>query len=63
MLVRHLVECTALRAERALAAFDAAIEEDLGAAGRIALSRGTTAFDMALHDLVTGAEARLRQLN
>ncbi len=36
MLVRHLVERTGLWAERALAAFDAAIEEDLGAAGRIA---------------------------
>ncbi|MGA4555688.1 exodeoxyribonuclease VII large subunit, partial [Methylorubrum aminovorans] len=63
MLVRHLVERTGLRAERALAAFDAAIEEDLGAASRIALARATTAFDMALQDLVTAAEARLRQLD
>lgn len=63
MLVRHLVERTGYRAERALAAFDAAIEEDLGAAGRIALARATTAFDAALQDLVTGAEARLRQLD
>jgi exodeoxyribonuclease VII large subunit len=63
MLVRHLVERTGIRAERALAAFDAAIEEDLGAAGRIALARATTAFDAALQDLVTGAEARLRQLD
>lgn len=63
MLVRHLVERTGLWAERALAAFDAAIEEDLGAAGRIALARATTAFDAALQDLVTGAEARLRQLD
>ncbi|WP_438345940.1 exodeoxyribonuclease VII large subunit [Methylorubrum populi] len=63
MLVRHLVERTGLRAERALAAFEAAIEEDLGAASRIALARATTAFDMALQDLVTAAEARLRQLD
>ncbi|WP_411901715.1 exodeoxyribonuclease VII large subunit [Methylorubrum thiocyanatum] len=63
MLVRHLVDRTGLRAERALAAFDAAIEEDLGAAGRIALARATTAFDAALQDLVTAAEARLRQLD
>ncbi|MBB2964280.1 exodeoxyribonuclease VII large subunit [Methylobacterium sp. R2-1] len=63
MLVRHLIERTGLRAERALAAFDAAIEEDLGAAGRIALARATTAFDAALQDLVTAAEARLRQLD
>lgn len=63
MLVRHLVERTGIRAERALTAFDAAIEEDLGAAGRIALARATTAFDAALQDLVTGAEARLRQLD
>lgn len=63
MLVRHLFERTGLQAERALAAFDAAIEEDLGAAGRIALARATTAFDAALQDLVTGAEARLRQLD
>nr|WP_301301459.1 exodeoxyribonuclease VII large subunit [Methylorubrum extorquens] len=63
MLVRHLVERTGLRAERALAAFDAAIEEYLGAAGRIALARATTAFDAVLQDLVTGAEARLRQLD
>ncbi|OAH30061.1 hypothetical protein [Methylorubrum populi] len=63
MLVRHLAERTGLRAERALAALDAAIEEDLGAAGRITLARATTAFDAALQDLVTGAEARLRQLD
>jgi exodeoxyribonuclease VII large subunit len=63
MLLRHLVERTGLRAERALAAFEAAIEEDLGAAGRIALGRAATAFDTALQDLVTGAEARLRQLD
>lgn len=63
MLVRHLVERTGIRAERALAAFDAAIEEDLGAAGRIALTRATTAFDAALQDLITGADARLRQLD
>ncbi|WP_449409284.1 exodeoxyribonuclease VII large subunit [Methylobacterium komagatae] len=63
MLVRHLVERTGIRAERALAALDAAIEEDLGAAGRIVLARATTAFDAALQDLVTGAEARLRQLD
>ncbi|ACB78508.1 Exonuclease VII large subunit-like protein [Methylorubrum populi BJ001] len=63
MLVRHLVERTGVRAERALAAFEAAIEEDLGAAGRIALARATTAFDAALQDLVTAAEARLQQLD
>ncbi|AMB46869.1 exodeoxyribonuclease VII large subunit [Methylobacterium sp. AMS5] len=63
MLLRHLVERTGLRAERALAALDAVIEEDLGAAGRIALGRAATAFDAALQDLVTGAEARLRQLD
>ncbi|MFD6321135.1 exodeoxyribonuclease VII large subunit [Methylorubrum thiocyanatum] len=63
MLVRHLVARTGLRAERALAAFEAAIEEDLGAASRIALARATTAFDMALQDLVTATEARLRQLD
>lgn len=63
MLVRHLVAHTGVRAEHALASFDAAIEEDLGAAGRIAMARATTAFDAALQDLVTAAEARLQQLD
>ncbi|MFG5121251.1 exodeoxyribonuclease VII large subunit [Methylorubrum sp. POS3] len=62
MLVRHLVECTGARAERALAELDAAIEAELETAGRIALARAGTAFDRAMRDLADLAGERLRQL-
>ena len=63
MLVRQLVEATGVRAERALAAFDAAVAEDLEAAGRIAVARATQAFDQSLRDLADLADQRLRQLD
>ncbi len=63
MLVRGLVERTGIRAERALAGLDAAVEEELEAAGRIALARVGTAFEAALRDLTAQADDRLRQLD
>ena len=63
MLVRQLVEATGIRAEHALAAFDAALAEDLEAAGRIALARATQAFDQNLRDLAQIADQRMRQLD
>jgi exodeoxyribonuclease VII large subunit len=63
MLVRRLVEGTGARAERALAAFDAAVADDLEAAARIALARATHAFEAALQDLVDRADRHLRQLD
>ena len=63
MLVRGLVERTGIRAERALAGLDAAIEEELEAAGRISLARVAAAFDTALRDLADRADERLRQLD
>jgi exodeoxyribonuclease VII large subunit len=63
MLVRQLVEATGIRAERALAAFDAALAEDLEAAGRIALAWAAQGFDAGLRDLADLAERRLRQLD
>ena len=63
MLVRQLVEATGVRAERALAAYDAAVADDLEAAGRIAVARATQAFDQSLRDLADLAERRLRQLD
>lgn len=63
MLVRRLVEATGARAERALAAFDAALAEDLEAAGRIALAGALQGFATSLGDLAELADRRLRQLN
>ena len=63
MLVRQLVEATGVRAQRALAAYDAAVADDLEAAGRIAVARATQAFDQSLRDLADLAERRLRQLD
>ena len=63
MLVRQLVEATGVRAERALAAYEAALAEDLEAAGRIALSRATQAFDRSLRDVAESADRQLRQLD
>ncbi len=63
MLVRRLVEATGARAERALAAFDAALAEDLEAAGRIALAGALQGFAESLRDLAELADRRLRQLN
>lgn len=63
MLVRRLVEATGVRAERALAAFDAALAEDLEAAGRIALAWAAQGFDAGLRNLADLAERRLRQLD
>ena len=63
MLVRRLVEATGVQAERALAAYDAALADDLEAAGRIALSRATQAFDQSLRDVAELADRRLRQLD
>lgn len=62
-LVRRLVEASGVRAERALAAFDAALAEDLEAAGRIALAWATQGFAAGLRDLADLAERRLRQLD
>lgn len=63
MLVRQLVEATGVRAERALTAYDAAVADDLEAAGRIAVARATQAFDQSLRDLAEFAQQRLRQLD
>ena len=63
MLVRRLVEATGVRAERALAAYDAALADDLEAAGRIALARATQTFDQSLRDVAELADRRLRQLD
>jgi exodeoxyribonuclease VII large subunit len=63
MLVRRLVEATGIRAERALAAYDAALTEDLEAAGRIAVARAGQAFDQSLRDLAELADRRLWQLD
>ncbi|MEH3066168.1 MAG: exonuclease VII large subunit [Methylobacterium radiotolerans] len=63
MLVRRLVEATGARAERALAAFDGAVAEDLEAAGRIALAGALQGFAESLRDLAELADRRLRQLN
>lgn len=62
-LVRHLVERTGIRAERALAEFDAAIEEELEVAGRATLARVGAAFDMALQGLADEADERLREVD
>ncbi len=62
-LVRRLVEATGVRAERALAAFDGALAEDLEAAGRIALAWASQGFAAGLRDLADLAERRLRQLD
>ncbi|MGE8126688.1 exodeoxyribonuclease VII large subunit [Methylobacterium sp. NPDC080182] len=63
MLVRRLVEATGVRAERALAAFDAAMAEDLEAAGRIALTWASQGFDQTMRDLADLAERAMRQLD
>ncbi|MFC6789054.1 exodeoxyribonuclease VII large subunit [Methylobacterium komagatae] len=63
VLVRRLVEGTGARAERALAAFDAAVTDDLEAAARIALGRATNAFEAAVQHLVDRADRHLRQLD
>ncbi|WP_342165377.1 exodeoxyribonuclease VII large subunit [Methylobacterium sp. SD21] len=63
MLVRRLIEATGLRADRALAAFDGALAEDLEAAGRIALAGALQGFAASLGDLAELADRRLRQLN
>lgn len=63
MLVRRLVEATGVRADRALAAFDATLAEDLEAAGRIALAEALQGFAASLGDLAELADRRLRQLN
>ena len=63
MLVRQLLENTGVRAERALMAYDAAVAEDLEAAGRIALAWASHGFDQGLRDLADLAERRLRQLD
>ncbi len=63
MLVRQLLEVTGVRAERALMAYDAALAEDLEAAGRIALAWASQGFDQGLRDLADLAERRLRQLD
>ncbi|MCJ2106277.1 hypothetical protein MKK70_12985 [Methylobacterium sp. E-041] len=63
MLVRHLVEATGVRAERALNAYDTALAEDLEAAGRIAVAGALQRFAASLGDLAELADRRLRQLN
>ncbi|MGT2481554.1 exodeoxyribonuclease VII large subunit [Methylobacterium oryzae CBMB20] len=63
MLVRRLVEATGVRADCALAAFDATLAEDLEAAGRIALAAALQGFAASLGDLAELADRRLRQLN
>jgi len=63
ILVRRLVEATGVRAERALATFDAALAEDLEAAGRIALAGALQGFAASLGDLAELADRRLRQLH
>ncbi|WP_236961411.1 exodeoxyribonuclease VII large subunit [Methylobacterium sp. XJLW] len=63
ILVRRLVEATGVRAERALATFDAALADDLEAAGRISLAGALQGFAASLGDLAELADRRLRQLN
>lgn len=62
-LVRDLVQRTGIRASTALVAYDAALQEELEAAGRIALARAVKAFDEALHSLIAEAEQQLRSLD
>lgn len=63
MLVRDLVQRTGVRAGEALAAYEAMLEQNLETAGRIALARAISAFDLALQALVGAAEQQLQSMD
>jgi exodeoxyribonuclease VII large subunit len=59
VLIRDLAYRTAVRASRALAGFDDAVQDDIEKAGRIALARATAGFEEAVRLCLTEAEIRL----
>jgi len=59
VLIRDLAYKTAVRASRALAGFDDAVQDNIEKAGRIALARATAGFEEAVRLCLTEAEARL----
>lgn len=59
VLIRDLAYRTAVRASRALAGFDEAVQDDIEKAGRIALARVTAGFEEAVRLCLTEAETRL----
>ena len=59
VLIRDLAYKTAVRASRALAGFDDAVQDNIEKAGRIALARATAGFEEAVRLCLTEAEIRL----